>query len=70
MKLDVVIIRIIFILLLALMGYLLNPLSQTTHLSEAMGRGTRQFISAIFGIIIALLSSVLKCGRAALLLKL
>lgn len=54
MKLDVVIIRIIFILLLALMGYLLNPLSQTMHLSEAMGRGTRQFISAIFGIIIAL----------------
>ncbi len=54
MKLDVIIIRIIFILLLALMGYLLNPLSQTTHLSEALGRGARQFISAIFGIIIAL----------------
>ena len=54
MKLDVIIIRIIFILLLALMGYLLNPLSQTTHLSEALGRGVRQFISAIFGIVIAL----------------
>lgn len=54
MKLDVLIIRIGFVLLLALMGYLLNPLAQTSHLSDALGKGSRQLISAVFGIVIAL----------------
>ncbi len=53
MKLDVLIIRIGFIVLLALIGYLLNPLAQTTHLSESFSREGRQIISAIFGVIIA-----------------
>ncbi len=54
MKLDVLIIRIGFVLLLALIGYLLNPLTRTTHLPEVFGREARQITSAIFGIIIAL----------------
>ena len=54
MKSDVLIIRIIFILLLAAMGYLLNPLAQTSHLPETFGRETRQFISAFLGIVVAI----------------
>ena len=53
MKFDVLIIRIGFVLLLAAMGYLLNPLAQTTHLSETFGKESRQLISAILGIIVA-----------------
>lgn len=53
MKLDVLIIRIGFVILLALMGYLLNPLGQTTHLPETLGRGSRQLISAGLGVVIA-----------------
>ncbi len=54
MKLDVLIIRIAFVLLLAAMGYLLNPLSQTSHLSESFTRGERQVLSAILGTVISL----------------
>jgi hypothetical protein len=53
MKLDVLIIRIGFSVLLALVGYLLNPLARTTHLPETLGRGGRQFISGIFAALIA-----------------
>jgi uncharacterized protein YacL len=53
MKLDVLIIRIGFAVLLALVGYLLNPLARTTHLPETLGRGDRQFISGIFAALIA-----------------
>ncbi len=54
MKLDVLIIRIGFAVLLALVGYLLNPLARTTHLPETLGRGGRQFVSGIFAVLIAL----------------
>lgn len=54
MKPDVLIIRIGFIALLALMGYLLNPLLQSTHLPKSMSADTRQVFSAFFGIFIAL----------------
>lgn len=54
MKLDILIIRIGFVLLLALIGYLLNPLTQTAHLPETFGREARQITSAFLGIIIAL----------------
>ncbi len=54
MKLDVLIIRIAFVLLLGAMGYLLNPLAQTSHLSESFSRGERQVISAVLGTIISL----------------
>ena len=37
MKLDVLIIRIGFVVLLMLIGYLLNPLAQTSHLPEDFG---------------------------------
>lgn len=51
MKLDVLIIRISFVLLLALMGYLLNPLAKTTHIDASTE--TRQILSAFIGIIFA-----------------
>ncbi len=54
MKLDVLIIRIAFVLLLAAMGYLLNPLAQTSHLSESFSRGERQVVSALLGTLISL----------------
>ena len=51
MKHDVLIIRIGFVVLLAAVGYLLNPLSQTTHIDAT--RPTRQLFSAILGAAIA-----------------
>jgi len=51
MKLDILIIRISFVLLLALMGYLLNPLAQTIHIDAS--RETRQLLSAFIGVVIA-----------------
>jgi uncharacterized protein YacL len=52
MKSDVLIIRIAFIVLLALVGYLLNPLETTTHLPVTT-RETRQLVSAVLGIVVA-----------------
>lgn len=52
MKWDVAIIRISFVLLLAAVGYFLNPFSQTTHIDAS--RPTRQVISAVLGSLIAL----------------
>ncbi|HLM01930.1 MAG TPA: TRAM domain-containing protein [Pyrinomonadaceae bacterium] len=52
MKSDVLIIRIAFVVLLALVGYLLNPLQKTSHLYSA-GYEVRQIASAILGIVVA-----------------
>ena len=53
MKWDVLIIRVAFVLLLAAVGYFLNPVSQTSHIDA--GRPTRQIISAVIGTVIALM---------------
>lgn len=53
MKLDVLIIRISFILLLALMGFLLNPLADSQSLGELTVL-SRRVISAVLGAVIAL----------------
>ena len=57
MKADVVIIRFLFILLLALCGYFLNPLARSSHLTELLGDNLRnkQLVSAAFGIAVALM---------------
>ncbi len=52
MKLDILIIRISFVLLLALMGFLLNPLAESEHLKD-LGFTTRRILSSLLGIIIA-----------------
>src|SRR5437868_5268055 len=52
MKSDVLIIRIAFIIVLALMGFLLNPLADTQHLGE-MSAPVRRIISALLGAVIA-----------------
>jgi len=54
MKLDVLIIRIGFVLLLAAMGYLLNPLKYTKHLPQTLDEDGRQIICAVLGVLIAL----------------
>jgi uncharacterized protein YacL len=53
MKLDVLIIRISFVILLAIMGYWLNPLGVTTRLG-AMDELERRLCSAVLGIIITI----------------
>jgi len=55
MKIDVLIIRIGFIGLLALGGYLLNPLARSSHLNELFGDSLRmkQALSAVFGALVA-----------------
>jgi uncharacterized protein YacL len=53
MKLDILIIRISFLFLLALVGYLINPLAVTGHLPESFGPEARQLLSALLGIAIA-----------------
>ncbi len=57
MKADVVIIRFLFILLLALCGYFLNPLARSSHLTDLFGDNLRnkQLVSAAFGIAVALM---------------
>lgn len=57
MKPDVLIIRLGFVLLLALGGYFLNPLSKSSHLTEMVGDSvrTKQAFSALFGALIALM---------------
>jgi uncharacterized protein YacL len=51
MKSDVLIIRIAFVVLLALIGFLLNPLAQTAHFEGSLE--SRQFLSALLGAVIA-----------------
>ncbi len=52
MKLDILLIRIGFVALLSLMGYLLNPLEKTVHFSASLE--TRQLLSAGIGAIISI----------------
>lgn len=52
MKSDVLIIRIAFVLLLAVVGYLLNPLETTKHLPTESD-GTRKILSTILGVVVA-----------------
>jgi uncharacterized protein YacL len=52
MKLDILIIRISFVLLLALMGFLLNPLAENSYLQD-FGFTERRILSAILGSVIA-----------------
>lgn len=54
MKFDLLIIRIGFVLLLALGGYLLNPLARSSHFADFIGDAlrTKQILSAIFGALI------------------
>jgi uncharacterized protein YacL len=52
MKSDVLIIRIAFVVLLAIVGYLLNPLQKTSHLDPA-SHEVRQILSAFFGVVVA-----------------
>jgi uncharacterized protein YacL len=68
MKLDVLIIRIGFVLLLVLMGYLLNPLARTSHLSADFGNEARQITSAVLGAIIAfcIIGFEMRARRASL----
>ena len=66
MKLDVLIIRTGFVLLLAMVGFLLNPLAQTRHLEASMG--TRQIISSVLGAVIAglIIAFEMRARRASL----
>jgi Integral membrane protein (PIN domain superfamily) len=52
MKFDVLIIRISFLALLAVVGYLLNPFSHTQHLG-AMDESMRRIVSGVLGIFVA-----------------
>lgn len=52
MKLDILIIRISFVLLLALMGFLLNPLAESSYLQD-FGWTERRVFSAFLGVIIS-----------------
>lgn len=53
MKFDILIIRIGFIFFLALMGFLLNPLAETHHLSE-MSPDARRVLSALLGSLVGI----------------
>jgi uncharacterized protein YacL len=57
MKADVLIIRIGFVLLLTLGGYLLNPFAKSSHISDLVGESLRakQIASALFGTLIGVL---------------
>jgi len=65
-KLDVLIIRIAFAALLAAMGFLLNPLAQTTHFDAS--RPMRQVLSALLGAVIAafIIAFEMRARRASL----
>ncbi|HMO82353.1 MAG TPA: TRAM domain-containing protein [Pyrinomonadaceae bacterium] len=52
MKLDVLVIRLAFVGLLALVGFLLNPLAHSTRL-DPIDEPTRRFISAAIGMVVA-----------------
>lgn len=52
MKSDILIIRIGFVVVLALIGYLLNPLAGTQNLN-GMDDSTRRIVSALLGVLIA-----------------
>lgn len=52
MKLDILIIRAGFVLILGLMGFLLNPIGESSHL-EGWGFTAKRIFSAFLGIIVA-----------------
>lgn len=66
MKFDVIIIRIAFVILLAAVGYLLNPLAQTRHLEASID--ARQVISAGLGAFVAglIIAFEMRARRASL----
>ena len=57
MKYDLLIIRIGFVLLLALGGFLLNPLARSSHFADFIGDAirTKQIVSAVFGALIGVM---------------
>jgi len=57
MKYDLLIIRVGFVLLLALGGYLLDPLARSSHFADFIGDAvrTKQILSAVFGAFIGVL---------------
>lgn len=57
MKYDVLIIRLGFVILLALGGYLLDPLAKSSHVSELVGDSVKakQLASGVFGAVVALI---------------
>lgn len=58
MKVDILIIRIAFTLLLTLGGFFLNPLARSSHLTAMVGENNllaKQILSAVLGAVIALL---------------
>ena len=67
MKLDVLIIRIAFIGLLAVVGFLLNPLAHTYKLG-AMDEMSRRFVSGILGMLVAglMIAFEMRVRRASL----
>ncbi len=67
MKLDILIIRISFVALLAAVGFLLNPLAQTSHL-DGSSVLTRKIISAVLGALVALfiVGSEMRARQASL----
>lgn len=68
MKLDILIIRIAFLLLLAAVGFLLNPLAETHRLDDIAGESSRRFISAGLGLMVAaaIIAFELRARRASL----
>lgn len=57
MKWDVLIIRFGFVILLAAVGFLLNPLKSTNHIEEFLGSDPlpRKIVSAVFGAFVGIL---------------
>lgn len=68
MKWDILIIRAAFIALLALVGFLVNPLAGTHRLDGIADEPTRRFISAVLGVIVAavIIAFELRVRRASL----
>jgi uncharacterized protein YacL len=67
MKIDLIIIRIGFIILLGLMGYLINPLHEAQRLSD-LELETKRFISIFIGFVIAafIIAFEMRVRRASL----
>lgn len=67
MKLDVLVIRLAFVAVLAIVGFLLNPLAHSIRL-DPIDEPTRRFISAAIGILIAvaIIAFEMRVRRASL----
>lgn len=68
MKWDILIIRAAFIALLALVGFLVNPLAGTHRLDGIADEPARRFISAVLGVVVAIviIAFELRVRRASL----